>query len=58
MKTLKLDRYSFKTKLTTEFTGLSITFLTTKYRDILKVVLVVCELYINKAADFLVKKLL
>lgn len=57
MQTLKLDRYNFKTKLTTEFTDLNITFLTTKYRDILKVVLVVCELYINKAADFLVKKL-
>lgn len=57
MQTLKLDRYNFKTKLTAEFTDLNITFLTTKYRDILKVVLVVCELYINKAADFLVKKL-
>lgn len=37
---------------------LSITFLTTKYKNILKVVLVVCELYINKAAEFLVEKLL
>ena len=38
--------------------SLNITFLTTKYKNIFKVVLVVCELYINKAADFLVEKLL
>ena len=45
-------------KQSLQMNSLSITFLTTKYKNIFKVVLVVCELYINKAADFLVEKLL